>query len=385
MGSGSHLVSSSQLDERGCLMPTLHAFDTLTQPADWRHSPIVVLFGDESFLKQRALMMLTEDYENSIGFPATVFDGNQVEWRDVSDEVATVSLFGGDNPRVAIVDEADRLVTQYRDRIEAYVEQKATHGCLVLVVDKWQPNTRLYKQVDRMGLQIECRAPLESRKGSKAIDEPRVIKWIMTWGEQHHLCKLSKEAAEELLGLVGPKLGLLDQDLAKLALFVEQGDIVDVDKVQKIVGGWRQQTVWEILDAGMDGDVAGAIAQLVHLLQAGEAAPAIFAQVSWSLRRFAQVTDTYLRQIRSRQKVNLSAIFKSCGFRDWPSGSLQKNEQRLIRLGRERAAQLHRWLLETDLALKGSHSSPDRARFALEFLFMRMKRESKSEATSKRS
>jgi len=39
---------------------------------------------------------------------------------------------------------------------------------------------------------------------------------------------------------------------------------------------------------------------------------------------------------------------------------------------------LHRWLLETDLALKSSHSSPDRARYALEFLFMRMNRESKA-------
>lgn len=366
-------------------MSTLHAFETLAQPLDWRHSPIIVLFGDESFLKQRVLAMLTDDYENSIGFPATVFDGNQVEWRDVSDEVATVSLFGGDDPRVAIVDEADRMVTQYRDRIEAYVEQETCHGCLVLVVDKWQPNTRLYKRVDRVGLQVECRAPVGNRKGSKAIDEPRVIKWIMAWAEQHHGCKLSKEAAEELLGLVGPKLGLLDQDLAKLALFVEQGEVVGVDNVQEIVGGWRQQTVWEILDAGMDGDVAGAISQLDHLLSAGEAAPAIFAQVSWSLRRFAQVTDAYLRQIRSRQKVNLSAIFKSCGFRDWPAGSLQKNEQRLIRLGRDRAAQLHRWLLETDLALKGSHSSPDRARFALEYLFMRMNRASKSAATAKRS
>ncbi|MED5576586.1 MAG: DNA polymerase III subunit delta [Planctomycetota bacterium] len=357
-------------------MPTLHAFDSLSQSLDWQNESTIVLFGDDSFLKQRVLGMLTEDYESKVGFPATVFDGNVVEWRDVSDEVATVSLFGGDARRVAVVDNADRMITQYRDRLESYFTQESTTGCLVLLVNRWQANTRLYKSVDRVGLQIECRAPLAARK--KELDEPRIVKWMMAWAKQQHQCEIDKAAAEELLGLVGSSLGMLYQDLAKLSLFVEPGEVIDVAKIQSVVGGWRQKTAWEILDAGMDGDVAGAVSQLDHLLQAGEAAPAIFAQLSWALRRFAQVTDQYLRELRNRQKVNLPAIFKACGFRDWPAGSLKRNEQRLIRLGRERAAQLHRWLLETDLALKSSHSSPDRARYALEFLFMRMNRELKA-------
>jgi DNA polymerase-3 subunit delta len=43
-----------------------------------------------------------------------------------------------------------------------------------------------------------------------------------------------------------------------------------------------------------------------------------------------------------------------------------------MQLGRKRAGQLYRWLLELDLALKGSHSQDDRARWALEQLVLRM-------------
>ena len=216
-------------------MPTLHAFDSLSQSLDWQNESTIVLFGDDSFLKQRVLGMLTEDYESKVGFPATVFDGNVVEWRDVSDEVATVSLFGGDARRVAVVDNADRMITQYRDRLESYVTQESTTGCLVLLVNRWQANTRLYKSVDRVGLQIECRAPLAARK--KELDEPRIVKWMMAWAKQQHQCEIDKAAAEELLGLVGSSLGMLDQDLAKLSLFVEPGEVIDVAKIQSVVGG----------------------------------------------------------------------------------------------------------------------------------------------------
>ena len=47
--------------------------------------------------------------------------------------------------------------------------------------------------------------------------------------------------------------------------------------------------------------------------------------------------------------------------RDWPLGALAAAEQRLKQLGRRRAAQFYRWLLELDLSLKGTHSPDDRA------------------------
>jgi DNA polymerase-3 subunit delta len=51
---------------------------------------------------------------------------------------------------------------------------------------------------------------------------------------------------------------------------------------------------------------------------------------------------------------------------------MERAERQLRQLGRERAARLYRWLLEADLALKGSHSAPHRARLVLEKLLVRM-------------
>ena len=70
----------------------------------------------------------------------------------------------------------------------------------------------------------------------------------------------------------------------------------------------------------------------------------------------------------------LKDALTQAGFRDWPLGTLKAAETRLIQLGRVRGGKLYRWLLETDLALKGTHSHETRARFALEQLFLRMAR-----------
>ena len=47
-------------------------------------------------------------------------------------------------------------------------------------------------------------------------------------------------------------------------------------------------------------------------------------------------------------------------------------ETALKQLTRRRVRQMYHWLLETDLALKGTHAEPARARLALETLFFRM-------------
>ncbi|MDP7014308.1 MAG: hypothetical protein QGG36_00770, partial [Pirellulaceae bacterium] len=127
----------------------IHVFDFLD--ADLATRPVCVLFGDEPFLRGLALAKLRrqlagdgELFESS--FPA------DVAWRDVHDEVSTLSLFGGDNPRFVVVDEADAFVTEHRARLEDYVKQNKHHGVLVLLMEKFAGNTRLFKAVNAAGL-----------------------------------------------------------------------------------------------------------------------------------------------------------------------------------------------------------------------------------------
>jgi DNA polymerase-3 subunit delta len=353
---------------------TVHVFDYLHAPDKFAPAPVCIVFGDEPFLKQQALQRLRCAVLEDEDAPFTAFEGTTSQWRDVFDELATVALFGGDK-RLALVTSADAFVSNYRSRLESYFEKPKTCGVLILDVATWQSNTRLYKQADRSGLQIDCRAPQKAVGRRKVLDEGRLSKWLVTWSRSHHQARLQPMAAQLLLELVGPQFGLLDQELAKLALFAGLDGEVTPEMVRDVVGGWRTQTIWELLDAACDGKSDDALRQLDRLLHSGENALGLFGRISWSLRRFAAATRNYENAQREGRRIGLRQALEQAGFRPWPKGAIERAEQQLKQLGRQRAGRLYRWLLEADLALKGSHSTPHRARFVLEQLLVRLSKD----------
>lgn len=356
---------------------TIHVFDYLSAQSPVLSAAVCVVFGDEPFLKRLALQSIRRQVLGDGDTPVESFDGTTAQWRDVHDELGTVALFGGGGRRLAVIDDADDFVGRFRDKLEPYAERSKSRNVLVLNVGTWASNTRLYKLVDQFGLQIECRVPQKaSSSKNKVIDEPRLLNWIVAWSHSHHGVKLAPKAARLMLDLVGPELGLLDQDLAKLALFVPSGGQISPEMVQEVIGGWRAKTVWELLDAACDGNAAEALLQFERLLQSVDHPIALFGQFSWSLRRFAAATRLYQRAERQGKRPPLRDVLGQAGFRDWPKGTLQRAEEQLKQMGRERAGQLYRWLLEADLGLKGSHSSPSRARFVLERLILRLAKQS---------
>ncbi len=352
----------------------MHAFDYLAKPGDFPVAAgICALLGDEPLLKRlvlKAIVRAVLGEEDDVPF-ATV-DGPLAQWRDVHDELSTVSLFSS-RPRLAVVEDADKFVSNFRDKLEDYAASPAG-GVLVLQVETWPGNTRLAKAVAKDGLAIECRPPQSQRGKNKVIDEKRLLKWLVQWASQSHGIKLEQSAAEEMFDLVGPELGLLDTDLAKLALYVEPGGKVTRQMVQEYVGGWRTKSIWQLIDAAAAGNANTALAGIDRLIHMGEAPQALFGQIAWSLRRFAAATRIYQQAEKAGRRMSLDGALEQAGFRRW---QLKEAQAQLRQIGRHRAGALYRWLLETDLALKGSHSTPHRARLKLEQLIVRLAKQTK--------
>lgn len=370
-GGDAPFFTSSYVFRRTVVSHTIHVFDYLAAPKKHPPAAVCVVFGDELFLKQQALTELRTAVLGEEEAPYATFPGDTAEWRDVMDELATVALFGG-GKRLVVVENADPFVTRQRGPLEKYVEQPRSSGVLVLDVKTWAGNTRLFKALDAKGLQIECRQPEKALGRNKVLDEQRLVRWVTDWAVRRHQVKLSAASARLMADLVGPEFGLLDQELAKLALFATPGTAVPPELVRDVVGGWRTKTIWDLLDAACEGKTAEALRELDRLLTAGEEPLALFGGMAWALRRFAAATRIVQRAERQRQKMPLQQALTQAGFRTWPKDALANAERQLKHLGRERGSQLYRWLLEADLALKGSHSTPHRARLVLEQMLLRL-------------
>jgi DNA polymerase III subunit delta len=337
---------------------SLHALDYLSQGEKHPPRPVSAIYGDESFLRRQSLLKLREAVlgREEGDFSFTAFTGDIVELRDVLDELATVAMFGGVK-RLIVVEQADDFVSRYRQQLEDYVLRPSRTGVLVLDLDSFPANTRLHKLIAADGLAIDCGTPAEAR----------LAKWLVDWASERYDLLLSSAAADALVDMIGSELGLIDQELAKLAVTLGEGKRITPELVARYVGGWRAKTVWEMLDAALDGNVPEAMQQIERLLASGEQPLGILAQISASLRRFAAATRLVLQAEQSGRRIALAQALEQAGVKPFV---LQKAQRQIRRLGRIRGAQLYRWLLEADLDLKGDSVMPPR--LILERLVLRL-------------
>ena len=334
-------------------MATLTALDFLSAKSPPEIPSVVACFGEDDFLRRLARDRLRETLlADGEDFSSRRVTGKDAELATVLDDLRTVSLFGSDRTLVQL-DDADEFVSKHRGQLEKYLEKPSNAGVLILEVRAWPKNTRLYKALDKTGLQIDCAAPKPAKLRS----------WLNKWSSARHGAKLDGAAAELLLEIIGPELGLLDQELAKLAAFAAEEARITAQMVKELVGGWRAKTTWEMLDAALGGEAREALSQLDRLLAAGEHPVALLGPIGFTLRRFAAAARNIDRTQAQRKRITVRDALAQAGIKPFV---LAKSEQQLRQIGPKRAGKLDRWLLEADLALKGaSRLAP---RFVLERL-----------------
>lgn len=353
-------------------MALTHAFDFL-KATQLDVPPMCAVIGEDRFLKRLTLARIRQELTED---GAAQEFGPKTPWRDISDELSTLSLFS-DGPRIVVIQDAEDFVKDNRPQLEALAADPKLSGCLVLDLKNLASNTRIYKAIVETGQIVDCNPPQTKRGKTSYVDESRLCEWIREWGKSTHNVIVKRGADEELLGLVGPELGILDQDLAKLALFCEPGEEVTVELVRKVVGGWRAKTTWDLFDAALDGDAADALLQLERLLQFGEAPQMILGGLLWSLRRFANAAHIIMEAEAAGRKMGLPMALEQAGFRKWPQGAMQRAEKQIRQLGRDRAGALYDRLLRLDLSMKGTHASPARSRWALEQFILSLSKDAK--------
>ncbi len=360
------------------MLGIVHAFDFLDVHDTFEWPGLVALVGDEPLLKRLVLQRIQRakshpagkldadegsDSEDSI----VVVAGEQATWREVRDQMSSRSLFQtGRN--VVVVRDADSFVSASRAELEDRVDDADSQTTLVLDVTTFPANTRLAKATAKKGLIITCRPPERSAGRRMVVDLPALIKWFVHHAKQEYQLNMAGRQVERVVELVGDHLGLIDSELSKLALFADaKGKVTDA-QIDEVVGGWRTQTTWELLDAACDGNAGAAIRQLDQLIHAGEPPQALFGAISWSLRRFAAAVRFVQMQEQRGQRLDLAAALAEAGVGKYPVERFQRAVAHLRQIGRVRAARLYRQLLSADMKMKGSHSAPDRARFVLEEL-----------------
>jgi DNA polymerase-3 subunit delta len=242
-------------------------------------------------------------------------------------------------------------VTANRSALEKYVQSPSRTSILILDVKAWKKTEKLYKLVDQHGLNLEC----------NELSGAALTGWMQKLAKDEFGKKLDRESAAMIVTLAGEGLSLLQSEIAKLAALVGDAEVITKDDVAKVVGGWRMETTWLMLDAVRDGQTGRALQNLEKLLKAGESPVKVLAGVTYTFRKFAEATELARQRVPLREALVSAGVFSS---------SIGPGEQYLKRLGFERASRILQWLMEADADMKGgSRVDPT---VLLERLFIRL-------------
>jgi DNA polymerase-3 subunit delta len=309
--------------------------------------PVYVIHGDEDFLKRQVITALKAHVLDGGDetFGASNHPGDKAVWADVHGELLTLPFLSP--RRLVVIDSAEPFVTAWRAQLEKYLAAPAASGVLVLDVKSWPSNTRLYKLVGTGA--ISC----------KALAGQELAAWCRHHASSHHKKQLQVPAAQLLVELVGADMGLLAQEIAKLAVYVGDAARIAPEDVDRLVGNSRAENTFEIFALIGKGDPAGALAFLDRLLGQGEDPMRLLGAFGWQLRRLAQAGRLAARGMSIPAALAEVGLYRA-----------REAEQQLRHLGRRRLERVFDWLLEIDLGMKGGSQLPPRT--LLERLVVRL-------------
>jgi DNA polymerase-3 subunit delta len=320
----------------------MDALELLKPSAKLQPQPVYVLLGDEDFLKRQArerlLNLVLEDADPD--FALMVYGSEKPEFSTLRNDLETFPFLAP--CRVVVLENADTFVTANRQELENYIARPSSVGVLILEVKTFPENTRLAKAL-----------PDAAKIACKPVSQYKVLPWATSWAKSRYDKTLARDAAGLLIERVGNSLGVIDQELGKLASAVVGKAAITAEDVDRLVGRSKGADVFAIMEAIGNGDPRTALSILEELFREGVEPMGVLAPLTHQLRRLALVGRLVASGLPLGEAMNIAQV------PGWEN--IRVNfEKQLRHLGRRRLEKIPDWLYELSFGLKGGSALPER-------------------------
>lgn len=241
---------------------------------------VALLVGPELFLHVEHTARLREALAAAHGgVEVARFDGTTARAADILDECRTFGLL--QRHKLVVVDQADQAVKEdARPLFERYAEQPSEQATLVLRAEKWNKG-RLDALIEQAGAIVRC----------DTLAPEHAAAWAVQRCTKRHGATLEPDAAAALVERLGPDLGRIDSELAKLAASAgappvtggrggaADRPVITPELVAELVGRTHEEEAWAIQAPLLEGDAPEALRRIHEALTISRHPPEL---VSWA-------------------------------------------------------------------------------------------------------
>jgi DNA polymerase-3 subunit delta len=200
--------------------------------------PIYFLYGSESYLIEEEIQRLLDRalLPKERGLNLHIFSGEEQRGKEIVQAAQTAPMFS--QYRFVIVSDADRMDEEGIEALSRYIQKPSPVTCFVLCAQTLGLWKKHRSEIEKVGKIIEC-----NRLRGRVL-----VSWLKNRMSAKGK-KLSDDAADYLVEVVGDHLRDLDNALEKAFLSVGEKRIIDLSDVEGITSEVKISTVFDLMDA----------------------------------------------------------------------------------------------------------------------------------------
>jgi len=222
--------------------------------------PLALWYGEERYLIQEALDVLKGHFlrRDPSGSGVERLSGREVSPEEIVERANTVSFFA---EKLLIIDDIPYFQEEPFDLepLYTYFANPNPQTCLLFIAEKVHKGRKFYKEISRQGMVIEFQVPPSSR----AMEWQR---WVQERARAYGKT-MTPATAQFFLDWAGHQAGILDQEIAKLAVYTADRREITKEDILRLSPPMIETTVFNLLDAVAAKDTRLALHKLEEVLQ----------------------------------------------------------------------------------------------------------------------
>jgi len=200
--------------------------------------PVYFIYGPENYLIDEEIegLLVKTLSGKERGLNLHLFSGEERSGKEIVQTAQTIPMFS--RYRFVLVSEADHIKEEEMEELFRYIQKPSPTTCFVLCAQTLGLWKKYRTEIEKVGKVMEC-TRLKGRN---------LVSWLKNRMTERGK-KLSEEAADYFVEVVGDHLHDLDNALEKAFLSVGEKRTIELSDVEGIASEVKISTVFELMDA----------------------------------------------------------------------------------------------------------------------------------------
>jgi DNA polymerase-3 subunit delta len=210
----------------------------ITQIEKGKISPLYHFTGEEEFLKREAVEKLIEILiEKGLkSFNLYFVQARETKAEEIINLCATLPF--GSRKRMVVVYDIQKLHPRHKEELSKYLPHIPESSCLILFSNKVDKRLKFYQDIKQTATEIEF----------SSLKDDEVSDWIGERVEKYRK-KMEPKGVALLLEAVGNNLFELSNELEKLAIYVQEQELIDLEDIENVVGYTKTANIFQLNQA----------------------------------------------------------------------------------------------------------------------------------------